>query len=142
MSQSAILAGYRYNVAMTRLFAGTPFDIPPTCEHCGQLQAECTCTAAEKAAIEQQKLREADRLKPDQQTAKVRVEKRKGSRVVTTVDGLAAKANDLPAVLAQLQAACGTGGTVKAKEDRIELQGDHVANVKKVLAEIGYRVSR
>ena len=28
---------------VTRLFAGTPWDRPPTCERCGELEAECKC---------------------------------------------------------------------------------------------------
>ena len=28
---------------MTRLFAGTPWDRPPTCERCGKLESECAC---------------------------------------------------------------------------------------------------
>jgi len=127
---------------MTRLFAGTPFDIPPECEDCGRLETECVCTSAQKAEAAEQRMHAAERLPAGEQTARVGIQKRKGGRVVTLVEGLAAKANDLPSVLAQLQAACGTGGTVKAKEDRIELQGDHVTGVVKVLAKIGYRIKQ
>jgi translation initiation factor 1 len=68
------------------------------------------------------------------------VQKRKGNRVATVIEGLTAKANDLPALLKTLQAACGTGGTVKSKDDLIELQGDHAGPVRKALAAAGYRV--
>ncbi|WP_153556546.1 translation initiation factor [Roseimaritima sediminicola] len=125
---------------MTRLFAGTPFDIPPECELCGQVESECQCTAADKAAAEQQRDREAARLPPEKQRARVRLEQRKGKRRVTVVEGLSAEANDLPDLLSRLQAACGTGGTVKAKEDLIELQGDHLDTAKSTLKTIGYRV--
>jgi translation initiation factor 1 len=126
---------------MTRLFAGTPFDIPPVCDDCGKLESECVCTAEEKAsrAISQQ--RDADRLPPSDQTASVRTQKRKGGRVVTVVEGLTSKANDLPNLLTQLQAVCGTGGTVKAKEDLIELQGDHQSKVIETIGKLGYRVN-
>lgn len=127
---------------MTRLFAGTPFDIPPECEDCGKLESECACTKEQKAAVEAKRQREAARMAPDQQTAKVRVEKRKGNRQVTVVDGLTDAANDLHELLGMLQAACGSGGTVKAKENRIELQGDHVTRVRAKLTEIGYRVAK
>ena len=83
--------------------------------------------------------READRLPADQQTARLSLQKRKGGRKATVVEGLTSTANDLPDLLAKLQAACGTGGTVKAKEDLIELQGDHVEQARKTLRAIGYR---
>src|SRR6056297_2330286 len=97
---------------MTRLFAGTPFDIPPQCELCGKLESECACTPAEKAEAQQRRQREADRLPPQQQTARVRTEKRKGGRTATVIE-LSAKANDLSDLLSRLQTLCGTGGTVK-----------------------------
>lgn len=125
---------------MTRLFAGTPFDIPPECEDCGNLESECNCTPQEKAAAEANRRRKAERLPPDQQTAIVRLEKRKGGRQVTVIDGLTAVANDLPDLLGRLQTACGTGGTVKAKEDRMELQGDHVERASNTLKEMGFRL--
>ena len=125
---------------MTRLFAGTPFDIPPSCDDCGKLETECVCSAADKAAIAAKRQTEADRIAPEDQTAKLSAQKRKGGRQATVIEGLAAKANDLPDLLAKLQAACGTGGTVKAKEDLIELQGDHLDQVRKTLRVIGYRV--
>lgn len=125
---------------MTRLFAGTPFDVPPDCELCGKSIDDCRCTSEEKNAAEAARQREADRLPPEKQQARVSVQKRKGGRKATVIDGLTAKANDLPALLKQLQAACGTGGSVQAKEDRLELQGDHAEAVRSKLAEIGYRL--
>ena len=125
---------------MTRLFAGTPFDIPPECEDCGKLESECVCSAEEKRAAEDRRQRAADRIPPAQQKARIEVQKRKGGRRATVVLGLTAKANDLSEVLQKLQAACGSGGTVKANEDLIELQGEHTEAVKRTLREIGYQV--
>ena len=125
---------------MTRLFAGTPFDIPPRCGVCGELESECRCTPAEKAAAEETKRREAARLPPGKQTARVSVQKRKGGRIVTVVQGLTAEANDLPELLTRLKNACGAGGTVRAEEDEVEIQGDHAKRVREALAAIGYRV--
>lgn len=125
---------------MTRLFAGTAFDIPPRCDDCGKVEAQCVCTPQEKAARAAAKQRDADRIPPADQTANVNVQKRKGGRVVTTVEGLTAKANDLPELLRTLQAACGTGGTVKAKEDLLELQGDHRDVLVRTLRQLGYGV--
>ena len=127
---------------MTRLFSGTPFDIPPSCDDCGKLESECVCTQEEKAKAEELRRRESERIPPDKQTARVSLQKRKGKRHVTVVEGLAARANDLTSILSRLQSVCGTGGTVKAKEDTIELQGDHADQVRSELQEIGYRIQR
>ena len=127
-----------YEQLMNRLFAGTQFDIPPQCDDCGKLQSECACAPQEKAAKEAARQREADLLPPEEQTARVNVQKRKGGRKVTVVEGLTSKANDLKALLASLQSACGTGGTVKG--DTVELQGDQEQSICATLRQIGYRV--
>ena len=124
---------------MTRLFAGTQFDIPPTCERCDQLESECVCTREEIAADEARKQREADRLPPEKQTAKIRIEKRKGGRIVTVIAGLTSRANDLPELLSNLKSATGAGGTIRKDPDLIEIQGDHSERIKQQLKSIGYR---
>ncbi len=116
---------------MTRLFAGTPWDRPPTCERCGKLEAECECPAP--AA-------EPKRLGPKAQTAKVGVEKRAKGKLVTVVSGLDPEGNDLAGLAATLKSACGTGGTMK--DGQIELQGDHREAVASRLEDIGYKVKR
>ena len=125
---------------MTRLFAGTPFDIPPRCEHCNELLSECRCTDSEKDEFERQRKIDVARLPASEQIARVTLQKRKGNRKVTVVEGLTAAASDLPDLLAKLQSVCGAGGTVKAKEDILELQGDHFDKVANRLRELGYRV--
>jgi translation initiation factor 1 len=75
---------------------------------------------------------------PEKQIARLAVEKRKKGKVVTVVRGLPADENDLPALLSQLKAACGAGGTVK--DDVLEIQGDHLDRVRGLLADLGYRV--
>ena len=127
---------------MTRLFAGTPFDIPPSCALCGHLEAECKCTPAEKIKAGQATEREQNRLLPQEQVATIRVEKRKGNRKATVVSGLSMAANDLPKLLTELQAECGTGGTVKAKTETLELQGDHARQVQAALSRLGYRIAK
>ena len=114
---------------MSRLFAGTPFDIPPRCDRCGLLEEECKCEPAPP-----------ERLPPEAQTAKVRADRRKHKRIATIVWGLDPKDCDLPELLSQLQSACGSGGSVQG--DQIELQGDHVARVKNQLLQIGYKVAK
>ena len=109
---------------MTRLFAGTPFDRPPRCEQCGALAGACNCPSP--------------KLPPQQQTAKVALEKRKKGKQVTVIRGLAASGNDLPSLLTDLKSACGAGGTLQ--EDGLEIQGDHRDRIRDLLAAIGYRV--
>src|SRR5262245_46308452 len=110
-----------------RLFEGTPFDRPPRCDRCGALEAECTCPPPPP-----------ERIPPEQQTARVSVEKRKKGKVVTIVRDLPAEGNDLPDLLTQLKTQCGAGGTIK--EQSLEIQGEHLDRVRQVLTEIGYRV--
>ncbi len=112
---------------MTRLFAGTPFDRPPTCDVCGELEEACTCPPPP-----------IQWLAPEKQTAKLRLEKRKAGRSVTVVDGLQPDESDLPALLKQLKDLCGSGGSVQ--QLTIELQGDQLARVREHLVWMGYRV--
>ena len=114
---------------MTRLFAGTPFDIPPTCDRCGKRGEECECAPEPPTPT---------RIAPEKQTAKVRLEKRKHGRTVTVVAGLPAEGNDLPQLLTQLKGVCGAGGTIK--NEQIEIQGDHVERVNTTLGSLGYRL--
>lgn len=114
---------------MGRLFAGTPLDRPPRCEHCGALGSACACPPQAPTA---------HRLDPAKQTARVRVEKRPRGKVATVVEGLDSAGNDLVGLGSRLKAACGSGGTVKG--DRIEVQGDHREKVTAELAAIGYRI--
>lgn len=115
---------------MTRIFAGTPWDRPPTCERCGELESECACPppAAEP------------RQPPEGQTARLGLEKRARGKIVTVIASLDPDGNDLPALGARLKASCGTGGTIK--EGRIELQGDHIQAVEAALLAIGYKTRR
>jgi translation initiation factor 1 len=116
---------------MQRLFAGTPFDRPPTCERCGLLESECQCPPPVVEPV---------RIAPETQTARVRLEKRARGKVVTVVANLPAEGNDLPGLAAQLKVKCGSGGTVK--DGLVEIQGDHVATVESALKAIGYRTKR
>lgn len=118
---------------MTRLFAGTPFDIPPRCDRCGELESDCTCPDQQSAPPAK------DRLPVEKQVAKVRTDRRKHKRMVTVVWGLDPSDSDLKELLSSLQSACGAGGSVQ--DDQIELQGDHADRVRKELKRIGYRLS-
>jgi translation initiation factor 1 len=107
-----------------RLFEGTPFDRPPRCERCGQLEADCKCPP--------------ERTPPGKQTARLLIEKRKKGKHVTVIRGLAADDNDLPALLTQLKTSCGAGGTLS--DDGLEIQGEQLDRVRELLTRIGYRV--
>ena len=61
----------------------------------------------------------------------------KGGKLVTAITGLEAPEAELKALLKQLKAAAGTGGTVK--DGLIELQGDQVAPALAALEKAGYR---
>jgi translation initiation factor 1 len=110
-----------------RLFEGTPWDRPPRCDRCGELEETCTCPPPPKVLTP-----------PEKQTARLAVERRKKGKVVTVVRGLPADQNDLPGLLGQLKAACGAGGTIK--DDELEVQGEHLERLRGLLGEIGYRV--
>ncbi len=116
---------------MGRLFAGTPWDRPPTCERCGKLESECACPPPVEEPV---------RIPPEKQTARLRLAKRAKGKVVTVVGNLDPDGNDLPALAATLKTACGTGGTVK--EGHVELQGDHLDKAEAALASLGYRTRR
>jgi translation initiation factor 1 len=111
------------------LFAGTPWDRPPRCDRCGELEAACQCPPATAAP--------RNVVPPQQQTARLAIENRKRGKSVTLVRGLAAGDNDLPALLTHLKSGCGAGGTIK--EDEIEIQGQHLERVRGLLVELGYK---
>lgn len=116
---------------MGRLFAGTPWDRPPTCNRCGRLESECQCPPIEP---------EPTRIPPEKQTARIRVEKRAKGKLVTVIQGLDPEGNDLPELAARLKETCGTGGTTK--DDTIELQGDHLERAETALRAIGYKTRK
>src|SRR5690349_17870944 len=109
-----------------RLFEGTPFDIPPTCDRCGKPEAECQCPPPPAPVVP-----------PGQQTVRIAVEKRKRGKVVTVLRGLAADVA-LPELLKALKNACGAGGTITG--DGLEIQGDHASRIAELLRDAGYRV--
>lgn len=111
---------------MPGLFDGTPLERPVTCELCERPLDECTCPRNASGHV----------LLPRDQPARVRREKRKGSKVVTVISGLDPAASDLPAILHQLKSACAAGGTITGSE--IEIQGDHRDRILEHLRSLGY----
>jgi translation initiation factor 1 len=114
---------------VTRLFAGTPWDRPPTCDRCGRLESECSCDPL---------IPEVKRIPPEEQTARLTTERRAKGKLVTVITGLAASSNDLNDLAMRLKNACGAGGTVK--DGQIELQGDHLRAAERTLQALGFKI--
>ncbi len=89
------------------------------CNQCGLPQDLCVC---ETIAREQQKIT-------------VKLEKRKFGKKYTIISGIEKEAN-VGEILRKLKNTFACGGT--AKNNRLELQGDHLNRVKKVLSAIGF----
>jgi translation initiation factor 1 len=94
---------------------------------------------------EAKRLRESGRIDtgtdtpPEKQTIRVTLDrKRRAGKTVTVAAGFQHSAESLAKLAQTLKKKCGSGGT--AKDDEIELQGDHVARVREELARMGYRV--
>lgn len=113
---------------MTRLFAGTPWDRPPTCDRCGLAERDCACPPIQP---------EPKRIPPESQTARIRVEKRPKGKTATVVANLDEAGTDLPALAARLKSACGSGGTVKG--GLIEIQGAHAGTIERILKDVGFK---
>ena len=132
---------------MSRLFAGTTFDKPTPCKSCGKLPADCRChnlsqktKMAEKAGGKHNQPTKLDSglvltpqnaRVPEDQVAKVRLEKRKGNRMATVITGMEHPANDLAAICTELKQKLGVGGSVQGRT--VELQGDHTPKVVEYL---------
>jgi translation initiation factor 1 len=65
----------------------------------------------------------------------VRTDKRSYGKIVTIIEGI--EPGIAKDTLKKLKSILGCGGTYK--EGRIELQGDHIDKIKRVLVEIGFR---
>lgn len=115
-----------YDDAMSGLFDGTPLERPVTCDRCGCTRSECKCPRSVTGNV----------LLPSEQQARVRRERRAGSKMVTIISGLDHRATDLPAMLKLFKTKLGTGGTVR--EGQIELQGDHRDTLVDFLRAMGY----
>ncbi len=116
---------------MIRLFAGTPFDRPPTCERCGKSVEDCACPPPEP-----------ERTPPPQHVklapVKIAIEKRKKGKVVTALRGLTGREAEVSELLSHLKSVCGAGGTFK--DGVLEIQGEHADRVRDALLKRGYRV--
>jgi translation initiation factor 1 len=77
-------------------------------------------------------------LPPNQQNVRVQASRagRKG-KTVTIVTGFQTSPETLTALLKQLKAQCGSGGTLK--DSTIEIQGDHKQKILQILVQLGYK---
>lgn len=88
------------------------------CPRCGLPEELCVC----------------DEMTREGQRIRVRSDKRRYGKVVTLVDGF--KDVDVHKIAKELKRRLACGGT--SKNDKIELQGDHVRKVKDVLTNMGF----
>lgn len=91
------------------------------------------------------KLRESGKLETpsdadvSKQTIRVATDKkRRAGKTVTVATGFQHTPETLAALAQTLKKKCGSGGT--AKDNEIEIQGDHAARVTEELRKLGYRV--
>lgn len=77
-------------------------------------------------------------LPPNQQHIRVQASRKgRGGKTVTVITGFQASPDTLTALLKQLKAQCGAGGTLR--ENDIEIQGDHRQKLVQVLTQLGYK---
>jgi translation initiation factor 1 len=80
-------------------------------------------------------------LRPSQQKAIVRLDRKgRGGKSVTVIEGLQMPQKEREALLKQLKAKLGTGGTVK--DICLEIQGDHCDALLAALEKLGYPAKR
>ncbi|HDY70186.1 MAG TPA: translation initiation factor [Nitrospirae bacterium] len=80
-------------------------------------------------------------LSPAQQKVRVRLDRKgRGGKSVTVIECLRMPQKERVALLKQLKAGLGTGGTVK--DTSLEIQGDHCDALMAALEELGYRPKR
>ena len=90
------------------------------CPKCGLPKDLCVC---ETIAKKEQQIR-------------IKVEKRKFGKLITTIAGIDEKDIDIKDLAKKLKNKLACGGT--AKEGKIELQGDHAQKAKKILVSLGF----
>lgn len=111
-----------------RLFEGTQWDVPPRCDRCEQLEADCKCPPLPPPE---------NVVEPSMQNLKIRVERRKRGKIVTVICGLADD-DARSGLLTELKNLVGSGGTIR--DENLEIQGDHAANLSNCLKDRGYKV--
>lgn len=90
------------------------------CPKCGLPKELCVCETI---------------AKKDQQI-KIKIEKRKFGKIITTIEGIDERDIDIKDLAKSLKNKLACGGT--AKEGKIELQGDHARKAKAILVALGF----
>jgi translation initiation factor 1 len=90
------------------------------CNTCGLPTELCVCETIAK----------------ESQVIEVKTEKRKFGKVYTTITGIDTREIDIDELAKKLKNRFACGGT--AKQDRIELQGNHKQKVRQALVELGF----
>ncbi len=88
------------------------------CPRCGLPEELCVCEEMTKEA----------------QRIRIRSDKRKYGKVVTIVDGL--DNMNMQKIAKELRQKLACGGTIRGEQ--IELQGDHVNKIKRILMDMGF----
>lgn len=114
---------------MTAKRRGTVYstDTGRVCPKCGWSQDCCRCASVFEEPV------------PDRLTVRLRLERagRKG-KTVTVVEGLPRNTAFVKGLAAELKRACGSGGTAGAAH--VEIQGDHLATLRRLLGSRGWQV--
>lgn len=111
-----------------RLFEGTQWDVPPRCDRCEELEADCQCPPLPDEPVI---------VPPEKQRLKIRVERRKRGKIVTVIAGLAVD-DAVAGLLKDLKNSVGSGGSIQ--DENLEIQGDHADSIRQELKKRGYRV--
>jgi len=100
--------------------------------------------STEKTVPRNEKLKEKEPIegkRPVQRKVTVRLDRKaRGGKSVTVIEGLSMPQKDMEALLRQLKAGLGTGGTLK--DACLEIQGDHCTALMLTLHKMGYRPKR
>ncbi|BCR06432.1 translation initiation factor [Desulfuromonas versatilis] len=109
-----------------KLTGGRGWGVTRECSGCGRPETDCRCPQAP-----------AESLPAHKQLARLRLEKRRG-KPVTVAAGLVMSEAQLKALLKELKARCGAGGTLKDGE--LEIQGDQRETLRALFEGKGFRV--
>lgn len=90
------------------------------CPKCGLPEDLCVCETIAK----------------EEQTIRIRKEKKRYGKLVTLVEGIDPSTIDMKEVAKTLKSKLACGGTIK--NSVIELQGDHVVKAKQELIKLGF----
>jgi translation initiation factor 1 len=88
--------------------------------------------------IEEPEFEAEAELPPQQHNLKIQATRKgKGGKTVTEITGWQVQDETLQKIAKQLKNQCGSGGT--AKDQSIEIQGDHRTKIQEILTQLGYK---